>query len=362
MVRRTSRAPPSPHGSDARRTDRRSGVGMEGNATTGPLANLLAQLCKPADAECMCNALVPASRAWSHRKLQPRLLRTPRAEQRPQAPPKRRDFVAVRGAAATSLRNPLPQLDSATGQCIPCARLVSGGVMKCVACGAGMRLMQVETDTVAVCGIEPHLQVLSLPTRCPTADVQPRQNVEHPSARRRGGASGAAGDQASSRACCASERRVDESNRKTQQQADGAQGAKTSGSAFEPAVSAQGNQERADRAENEISGSPVLDLDQRSREASSQANRARTCRNGQNQRYGRRIQPHVGRSAPGCDDRRTVGLADAPRAARVLSAPSSRLSYALRLSGTLPPLSASLVMTCRCSQRFISAEPSRAPE
>jgi len=29
--------------------------------------------------------------------------------------------------------------------------------MKCVACGAGMRLMQVETDTVAVCGIERHI-------------------------------------------------------------------------------------------------------------------------------------------------------------------------------------------------------------
>jgi hypothetical protein len=29
--------------------------------------------------------------------------------------------------------------------------------MKCVACGAGMRLMQVETDTVVVCGIERHI-------------------------------------------------------------------------------------------------------------------------------------------------------------------------------------------------------------
>jgi hypothetical protein len=28
--------------------------------------------------------------------------------------------------------------------------------MKCVACGAGMRLMQVETDTATVCGIERH--------------------------------------------------------------------------------------------------------------------------------------------------------------------------------------------------------------
>lgn len=29
--------------------------------------------------------------------------------------------------------------------------------MKCVACGAGMRLMQVQTDTVTVCGIERHI-------------------------------------------------------------------------------------------------------------------------------------------------------------------------------------------------------------
>ena len=29
--------------------------------------------------------------------------------------------------------------------------------MKCVACGAGMRLMQVETDTATVCGIERHI-------------------------------------------------------------------------------------------------------------------------------------------------------------------------------------------------------------
>jgi hypothetical protein len=35
--------------------------------------------------------------------------------------------------------------------------------------------------------------------------------------------------------------------------------------------------------------------------------------------------------------------------------------YALRCSGTLPPVSASLVMTCRCSHTFISAEPSSAP-
>jgi hypothetical protein len=47
------------------RTDRRSGVGTGDDTTTGPLANLLVQPCKPADAECMRNTLVPASRAWS---------------------------------------------------------------------------------------------------------------------------------------------------------------------------------------------------------------------------------------------------------------------------------------------------------
>jgi hypothetical protein len=31
------------------------------DATTGPFANLLAQLCKPADAECICMALVTAA-------------------------------------------------------------------------------------------------------------------------------------------------------------------------------------------------------------------------------------------------------------------------------------------------------------
>ena len=40
---------------------------------------------------------------------------------------------------------------------------------------------------------------------------------------------------------------------------------------------------------------------------------------------------------------------------------ADRRPYALRFSGTLPPLSASLIMTCWCSQTFISAEPSSAP-
>jgi hypothetical protein len=35
--------------------------------------------------------------------------------------------------------------------------------------------------------------------------------------------------------------------------------------------------------------------------------------------------------------------------------------YAFKLSGTLPPLSASFVMTCLCSQTFIAAEPLSAP-
>jgi Alcohol dehydrogenase GroES-like domain len=41
--------------------------------------------------------------------------------------------------------------------------------------------------------------------------------------------------------------------------------------------------------------------------------------------------------------------------------PQAALDYALRLSGTLPPLSASFVMTCFCSHTFIAAEPSSAP-
>jgi hypothetical protein len=131
---------------------------MAGRQRDGLLANLRVYLCTPADAECICSARVPTSRPWSPSEVHspPWFARHERM-QRPQAPPKRPDFVAVRGAAATSRRNPLHPLDSETGQCIPCARLVSGGVMKCVACGAGMRLMQVETDTVTVCGIERHI-------------------------------------------------------------------------------------------------------------------------------------------------------------------------------------------------------------
>jgi hypothetical protein len=47
-------------------------------------------------------------------------------------------------------------------------------------------------------------------------------------------------------------------------------------------------------------------------------------------------------------------------ACRAEASPSG-VVHALRLSGTLPPLSASFVITCWCSHKFIFAEPSRAP-
>ena len=316
---------------------------------------------------CRCRMHVQCPREppvqGAHRKLQPPLVWTPRANPAPQAPPKRPDFVAVRGAAATSLRNPLSPLDSVTGQCIPCARLVSGGVMKCVACGAGMRLMQVETDTVAVCGIERHIfrcsacpqgaqrlmfnrarmSSIHLPDAAAARPEPPAIKLQAAHVAPPSGGWTRAIEKLSSRQTALKERKPTDRISKRLS-----------------ALKAPNGTPIALRTR--VSGRQVLDLDQRNREASSQANRARTYRNGQSHRYGRRIQPHVGRSAPRCDDGRAAGVADAPRAARVLSVPSPRLSYALRLSGTLPPLSASLVMTCRCSQRFISAEPSRAPE
>jgi hypothetical protein len=51
----------------------------------------------------------------------------------------------------------------------------------------------------------------------------------------------------------------------------------------------------------------------------------------------------------------------APEHARRYTSKADRRPYALSFSGTLPPLSASLVMTWRCSQTFISDEPSSAP-
>ena len=48
-------------------------------------------------------------------------------------------------------------------------------------------------------------------------------------------------------------------------------------------------------------------------------------------------------------------------AVRAEASPSRHVVHALRLSGTLPPLSASFVITCVCSHMFISAEPSSAP-
>ena len=60
------------------------------------------------------------------------------------------------GPAATSKHNPRRPLDSLRPMGSMCTRS-SGGVMKCVACGAAMRLMQVQTDTATVCGIERHI-------------------------------------------------------------------------------------------------------------------------------------------------------------------------------------------------------------
>src|SRR5207342_2303827 len=57
-----------------------------------------------------------------------------------------------------------------------------------------------------------------------------------------------------------------------------------------------------------------------------------------------------------------MGNSCAPPLARSRNSPWAVSPQAcLRLSGTTPPLSASLVMTSLCSQIFISAEPSRLP-
>ena len=52
----------------------------------------------------------------------------------------------------------------------------------------------------------------------------------------------------------------------------------------------------------------------------------------------------------------------AGRLRRILRPLVNARQACLRLSGTLPPPSASLVITCRCNQMFIAAEPSSAPE
>src|SRR5262249_17628428 len=54
-------------------------------------------------------------------------------------------------------------------------------------------------------------------------------------------------------------------------------------------------------------------------------------------------------------------LSTAPAAPHHRASGDAGGAHALRLSGTLPPLSASFVMTCFCSQTFIAAEPSSAP-
>ena len=57
------------------------------------------------------------------------------------------------GHTPRNLRRPLDSLRPMGSMCTRS----SGGVMKCVACGAAMRLMQVQTDTATVCGIERHI-------------------------------------------------------------------------------------------------------------------------------------------------------------------------------------------------------------
>ena len=51
-----------------------------------------------------------------------------------------------------------------------------------------------------------------------------------------------------------------------------------------------------------------------------------------------------------------AGLSRTDRASR-----GRRIGYVFRSSGTLPPFSASLAMTCLCSQMFIAAESSVSP-
>src|SRR4029450_14067360 len=72
----------------------------------------------------------------------------------------------------------------------------------------------------------------------------------------------------------------------------------------------------------------------------------------------RRINPIVTRVLA---DLRALTQKFRPAHGVVPSSEAGRRPYALRCSGTLPPLSASFTMTWRGSQRFISAEPSSTP-
>jgi hypothetical protein len=56
-----------------------------------------------------------------------------------------------------------------------------------------------------------------------------------------------------------------------------------------------------------------------------------------------------------------VGPLLGQRVARVVGASRRSARNYLRLSGTVPPLSISLAITCLCSHTFISAEPSSLP-
>ena len=254
-------------------------------------------------------------------------------------------------------RNPRRPLDSLRPMRSMCTR-GSGGVMKCVACGAAMRLMQVETDTVTVCGIERHIfrcsacpqgaqrlmfnrarmsgihlpdaatarpeppaiklqaAQVARPRRMDASDREARQQTDGAQGTKGGGtdfgpvARGqdtnhehtdrAQSDAGASQAVGQQFPGLDERDREARQQADGSPGAKGSGTDFGPAVRGQDTtQQRTDRAQSDAGGSQAVGqqlpgLDEGGREAPQQTNPPRAS---SNDRCGRHAQPDAGRSA-----------------------------------------------------------------
>ena len=245
---------------------------------------------------------------------------------------------------------------TACGRWVPCARVVRGGVMKCVACGAAMRLMQVQTDTATVCGIERHIfrcsacpqsaqrlmfnrarmsginvPAAATPTEAPAIKLQAAQAAgpsgwmraieklgsrqtalkERKAAERTSGrpprsrhrsqhTDRAQSDAGASQAVGQQFPGLDERDREARQQADGSPGAKGSGTDFGPAVRGQDTtQQQTDRAQSDAGGSQAVGqqlpgLDEGGREAPQQTNSPRAS---SNDRCGRHAQPDAGRSA-----------------------------------------------------------------
>ena len=215
-----------------------------------------------------------------------------------------------------------------------------------------------------------HVQVFGLPTDRAAVDVQSRQNVRHSFAGRRDPAESAHHRGADRQR--RPSKRLGASDREAQQHTEGAEGTNGSGNEFAASVRGQGACEQAHRPSRETSVEEDFDfgLGHRDRQAPQQTNRPRARGKSQNHnqsrdhRQGHAVRPHLGRSAPrypGGRGTTAASIFGAAQAAAALSGPRLRPPYALRLSGTLPPLSASFVITCLCSQTFISAEPSRAP-